>query len=84
MTATKERKQVEYFNPFEPVDNTLALRQNLSKIDNKDLRTKFKATSDPIHLAFDTIDNTPLKTLAKDFIKESLFDFADFIVSFCR
>lgn len=83
MQTMKQRKET-YLNPFEPVDNSAQLREALLQIDKQDLRTKFKSTSDPIHLAFDTIENTSLKTLAVDFVKESFFDIADFIVSICK
>ena len=72
------------FNPFEVKDNSALLKDTLSKIDERDIRTKFKSTTDPITVAFETLENAPLKTLAKDFVKDSLLDIADFISRICK
>ena len=69
----------ESFNPFEVVDNSEVLRANLNEIDNRNIRCKFKATEDPIRYVFDCFDNTSLKTLARDFVKESFSDMVSFI-----
>ena len=66
-------------NPFETIDNSKQLMNNLAIIDSRDLRTKFKATEDPITIAFATFEDAPLKTLAKDFIKEGLIDFISLV-----
>ena len=84
MIKRKVQSKEEVFNPFEVKDNSAVLLQALSSIDSKDLRTKFKATTDPIHLAFDTIENASLKSLACDFVKDSFLDIADFIVKICK
>lgn len=75
---------LDEFNPFEVKDNSSLLKETLTKIDEKDIRTKFKATSDPINLAFETLENASLKSLAKDFVTESLSDIADFITRICK
>ena len=62
MIKRKVQPKEEVFNPFEVKDNSAVLLKALSSIDSKDLRTKFKATTDPIHLAFDTIENASLKS----------------------
>ena len=72
------------FNPFETKDNTQVLRRNLERIDRRDIRTKFKATQDPINIAFRRIEDISLKTLAKDFVKESFLDFVSFISNVCK
>jgi len=69
----------ESFNPFETVDNSQTLRTNLNAIDNRDIRCKFKATEDPIQYVFDSFDNTSLKTLAKDFVREGFSDMVSFV-----
>ncbi len=69
----------ETYNPFEVVDNSEILRSNLNEIDNRSIRCRFKATEDPIQYVFDSFDNTSLKTLAKDFVKEGFFDVISFI-----
>ena len=74
-----EEQTIEEINPFEIRDNKEELMKNLSTIDSRDLRSKFKNTQDPILLAFDSIDDTSLKTLAKDFVKETFYDFISFV-----
>ena len=74
----------ETVNPFVVKDNTEELMKKLASIDKKDIRCKFKNTSDPITLAFDTINETPLKTLARDFVKESFYDFVSFVGDICK
>ena len=71
----------ETFNPFEVVDNSEQLRSNLNAIDNRSIRCRFKATEDPIQYVFDSFDNTSLKTLAKDFVRESFSDVVSFITN---
>ena len=71
----------ETFNPFEVVDNSEKLRSNLNEIDNRNIRCRFKATEDPIQYVFDSFDNTSLKTLAKDFVRESFSDVVSFITN---
>ena len=69
----------ETFNPFEIVNNSEILKSNLNEIDSKSIRSRFKATQDPIQYVFDSFDNTSLKTLAKDFVREGLSDMVSFI-----
>ena len=74
----------EIFNPFEAKLDAVSLRSNLDAIDNRDIRSKFKNAQDPINLAFQSIENTSLKTLAKDFVKESFYDFISCVKDFCK
>lgn len=69
----------ETFNPFNPKDNSESLRLNLNEIDSRNIRSRFKATDDPIKYVFDSFDNTSLKTLARDFVKESFSDIVSFV-----
>ena len=69
----------ETFNPFNPVDNSELLKSNLNEIDSRNIRSRFKATQDPIQYVFESFDNTSLKTLAKDFVKESFSDIVSFV-----
>ena len=71
----------ETYNPFKVVDNSEILKSNLNEIDSRDIRCKFKATEDPIKYVFDSFDNTSLKTLAKDFVKESFTDIISFVTN---
>ena len=78
------RNQEQFINPFEVRDNSELLMKSLASIDNRDVRSKFKNTEDPIKLAFDTIEDTSLKTLAKDFVRESFCDFVAFVGEICK
>ena len=69
----------ETFNPFNPIDNSEALKSNLNEIDSRSIRSTFKSTQDPIQYVFDSFDNTSLKTLAKDFVKEGFNDIISFV-----
>ncbi len=69
----------ETFNPFNPVYNSESLKSNLNEIDSRSIRSRFKATDDPIQYVFDSFDNTSLKTLAKDFVKEGFSDIISFV-----
>ncbi len=71
-------------NPFEVRNNSEALMKSLASIDNRNIRCKFKNTQDPITLAFQTIEETSLKTLARDFVKESFYDFISFVGDICK
>ena len=87
MTRLRSYRNVfeeEEFNPFEVKDNTQALRRNLERIDNRDIRSKFKCAQDPINIAFRRIEDISLKTLAVDFVKESFFDFVSFVSNVCK
>ena len=71
-------------NPFDERISKEELMFNLNEIDEKNILSKFKATDDPINYAFDAIEKTSLKTLARDFIKESFFGVVSFITSICK
>ncbi len=76
--------ETQQFNPFEIRDNRETLIENLDTIDNRDIRSRFKNTQDPINLAFKTIENTSLKILARDFVKEAFFDFVSSVKDICK
>ncbi len=82
--ARLQELETQEFNPFEIKDCKESLRENLDTIDNRDIRMKFKNTQDPINLAFKTIENTSLKILARDFVKETFFDFVSSVRDICK
>ena len=84
MIKSRAKENTTTVNPFEANVNTEALMKNLASIDSHDIRCKFKNTQDPITLAFQTIEDTSLKTLAKDFVKESFYDFISFVGDICK
>ena len=48
-------------------------------LEAKDRRMRFNNAQDPIYYVFDCIENRPVSTLAKEFIKDSFFDAINFI-----
>ena len=75
MTSTifDEARQITVFA------DTGDLKDILDNLDKRSIIPSFRRTSDPINLAFNYIENKPLKTLAKDFIKDTVADIISFI-----
>lgn len=48
-------------------------------LEKKDRRMRFNNSKDPIYYVFDCIENRPIPTLAKEFVKDSFRDIANFI-----
>lgn len=48
-------------------------------LKNKDKRMRFNNAQDPIYYVFDCIENRPVSVLAKEFVKDSLFEVVNFV-----
>jgi len=48
-------------------------------LELKDRRMRFNNSKDPIYYVFDCIENRPIKTLAKEFVKDSFRDMVNFV-----
>ncbi len=48
-------------------------------LEAKDRRMRFNNSQDPIYYIFDCIENRPVSTLAKEFVKDSIFEAVNFI-----
>ncbi len=48
-------------------------------LEKTDRRMRFNNSKDPIFYVFDCIENRPIKTLAKEFVKDSFFEIANFV-----
>ncbi len=44
-----------------------------------DRRMRFSNSKDPIYFVFDCLENRPISTLAKEFVKDSFKDIANFV-----
>lgn len=55
------------------------LEAALSKIDKQDIRMRFRNSRDPLYIAFDYLDNRPVQELAKEFVKDSIYEIMNFI-----
>lgn len=53
-------------------------------LTQKDRRMRFNNSKDPIYYVFDVIENRPIKTLAKEFVKDSFFEVANFVSQVVR
>jgi len=53
--------------------------ENFNYLKNKDRRMRFNSSQDPIYFVFDCIENRPITTLAKEFVKDSFFDTVNFV-----
>lgn len=58
---------------------TSANLEEYTFIGKNDRRMRFNNSKDPIYYVFDVIENRPIKTLAKEFVKDSLFEAINFV-----
>ncbi|DAA81913.1 TPA: hypothetical protein CPT82_08150 [Candidatus Gastranaerophilales bacterium HUM_2] len=74
-TLTKRTKKVEDKEFNIEAYNYLA---------QKDKRMRFNTSKDPIYYVFDVIENRPISTLAKEFVKDSFFEAVNFVSQVVR
>lgn len=48
-------------------------------LEKNDRRMRFNNSRDPIYYVFDCIENRPVKTLAKEFVRDSFFEITHFV-----
>ena len=53
-------------------------------LDKRDKRMRFNTSKDPIYYVFDVIENRPISTLAKEFVKDSFFEAVNFVSQVVR
>lgn len=53
--------------------------EDFKYLENKDRRMRFNNSQDPIYYVFDCIENRPVSTLAKEFVKDSVFEVINFV-----
>ena len=58
--------------------------EDYNYLAKKDRRMRFNNSKDPIYYVFDVIENRPIKTLAKEFVKDSLFEAINFVSKVVR
>ena len=58
--------------------------EDYNYLSQKDKRMRFNNSRDPIYYVFDVIENRPIKTLAKEFVKDSFFEIANFVSQVVR
>ena len=74
-TLTKRTKKVE--------DKEFNI-EDYNYLAQKDKRMRFNTSKDPIYYVFDVIENRPISTLAKEFLKDSFFEAVNFVSQVVR
>ena len=74
-TLTKRTKKVE--------DKEVNI-EDYNYLAQKDKRMRFNTSKDPIYYVFDVIENRPISTLAKEFVKDSFFEAVNFVSQVVR
>lgn len=74
-TLTKRTKKVE--------DKEFNI-EDYNYLVQKDKRMRFNTSKDPIYYVFDVIENRPISTLAKEFVKDSFFEAVNFVSQVVR
>ena len=58
--------------------------EDIKYLEKKDRRMRFNNAQDPIYYVFECIENRPIKTLAKEFVRDSFFEIANFVTKVVR
>ena len=74
-TLTKRTKKVE--------DKEFNI-EDYNYLAQKDKRMRFNTSKDPTYYVFDVIENRPISTLAKEFVKDSFFEAVNFVSQVVR
>lgn len=53
--------------------------EDFTYLDKKDKRMRFNNSKDPIYYVFDCLENRPVTTLAKEFVKDTFFEITNFV-----
>lgn len=75
-SLVRKRQNKQNGNGFDPAE--------FDYFAAKDRRMRFNNSKDPIYYVFDCIENRPIKTLAKEFVKDSFFEIANFVSQVVR
>ncbi len=58
--------------------------EDYNYLEKSDRRMRFNNSKDPIYYVFDVIENRPIKTLAKEFVKDTFFEAVNFVSKVVR
>jgi hypothetical protein len=53
--------------------------EDIQYLKRNDKRMRFNNSQDPIYYVFDCIENRPINVLAKEFVKDSVFEVINFV-----
>lgn len=59
-------------------------KSSLDYLTKNDRRMRFNNAKDPIYFAFDYLENKSVSVLAKEFVKDTFFEIADFVSKVVR
>jgi len=76
VSSTLDEGQMQN-NPFGSLIE--AHKNEFQYLNKNDRRMRFNNAKDPIYFAFDFVENRPVADLAKDFVKDSLFEITNFV-----
>ena len=76
VSSTLDEGQMQN-NPFGSLIE--AHKNEFQYLNKNDRRMRFNNAKDPIYFAFDYIENRPVADLAKDFVKDSVFEITRFV-----
>ena len=72
-SLTRRRKKV---NKRQTVEFNI---EDYCYLEKSDRRMRFNNSRDPIYYVFDCLENRPIRTLAKEFVRDSFFEVANFV-----
>ncbi len=72
------------FGSLTSKQNKVFNTENIAYIHKRDRQMRFNNSQDPIHYVFDVLENRPIKVLAKEFVKDSFFEVANFVTNIVR
>lgn len=55
------------------------LQDEFKYLESRDRQMRFNNSKDPIYYIFDCIENRPLDVLAKEFVKDSVYEVMNFV-----
>lgn len=62
-----------------PAKRRTLLENEFCYLEARDRQMRFNNAKDPIYFIFDCIENRPLDVLAKEFVKDSVFEVMNFV-----
>ena len=62
-----------------PIRRRAKAPKEFKYLEARDRRMRFNNAQDPIYYVFDCIENRPVSTLAKEFVKDSVFEVINFV-----
>jgi len=74
----RNRKRRKYVDPTTITSENL---EDYTFIGTNDRRMRFNNTQDPIYYVFGVIENRPISTLAKEFVKDTFKDVCSYVTS---